>query len=248
MGDPLKYHPLTGAPIAPLGYRKNGRAIYPIMGGAPDDPPGDPQDPAADPPSDPPTDPPADPGKQPPWGKPEDFNADKAWELIQNLRTEKGDPAKVAELEQTVSEMQTAQQKQMDSLAKALGLKPDDTPPDPAKLAEQITAEQGKTSEAETRAAAAERQLAVFLAAPDHDANAKALLDSTSFLDSIKGVDHNDPEKLGEAIKAAVEKDDRFKVTSPTPPFPGGPRKTSTPPDPGPGMPRLRGAYAQSSK
>ncbi|MCW2758068.1 MAG: hypothetical protein JWO46_1814 [Nocardioidaceae bacterium] len=31
------FHPLTGGPIVPLGYRKNGRPIWPILGGAPDD-------------------------------------------------------------------------------------------------------------------------------------------------------------------------------------------------------------------
>lgn len=31
-----KFHPLTGAPIAPLGYRRNGKPIWPIMGGSED--------------------------------------------------------------------------------------------------------------------------------------------------------------------------------------------------------------------
>lgn len=30
-------HPRTGAPLAPLGYRADGRPIWPIMGGAPED-------------------------------------------------------------------------------------------------------------------------------------------------------------------------------------------------------------------
>jgi hypothetical protein len=151
-------------------------------------------------------------------------------------------------LETTVTDMQTKQQEQMDALAKALGLKADDAPPDPTKLAEQITAEQSKTTDAEARATSAERQLAVFKAAPALDANAVTLLDSTAFLDSIKDVDHADTDALGEAIKKAVERDDRFKATPPTPAFPGGPRTPGARPEPSPGLGRLRDAYAQSSK
>lgn len=61
-GPIVKRHPLTDAAIRPLWIRPDGRACWPIMGGAPDDPPaGDP--PAGDPPAgDPPAgDPPADP-------------------------------------------------------------------------------------------------------------------------------------------------------------------------------------------
>lgn len=240
MGN-TKHHPLTGALIVPLGYRKDGRPIYPIMGASDDPPP-------ADPPKDPaPSDPPADPPK-PPWGDPENFKPEQAWELIQNLRKEKGDPAKVADLERQLTDMQATQQQQLDAIAKAAGLKADDNPPDPAKLAEQITAEQEKTTQAESRATAAERKLAVFLAAPAHEANAVALLDSTSFLDSIKDVDYSDSDALGTAIKAAVEKDARFKTVAPTPPFPGGPRRTPGRPEVEPGLPRLRDAYAQSSQ
>lgn len=186
-------------------------------------------------------------GKQPPWGDPANFNPEEAWKTIQNLRREKGDPTKVADLEKQLTDLQTNQQAQLDAIAKAAGLKSDDTPPDPAKLAEQITAAQGETASEKTRADNAERKLAVFLVAGDHGANAVALLDSTSFLDSIKDVDHTDVAKLGESIKAAVAKDDRFKAAPLTPPFPGGVRKT-TPSDPGPGLARLQHAYSQSSK
>ena len=192
----------------------------------PDNPP-TPTDPPADPPKDPaPTNPPSDPAaKQPPWGKPEDFDPEKAWELIQNLRTEKGDPEKVAALQGEVDNLKTAQQKQMDDLAKALGLKSDDTPPDPAKLAEEIKAEQGKTTEATSRAESAERKLAVFLAAGS-EANGVGLIDSSSFMASIKDIDVSDTEKLSKAIADHVEKNPHLKAspTPGTPPYPGGPR------------------------
>ena len=227
MGDPRKFHPLTGAPIVPIGYREDGRAIWPIMGASDDPPPTDP------PATDPPAPPPAEPAKTPPWGDPENFNAEKAWELIQNLRNEKGDPAKVADLEQKIADLTSQQQAQLDAIAKAAGLKDDDTPPDPVKLAEQITAEQSKTTAAETRAVTAERQLAVFKVAADPEVggNALALLDSASFLDSLKDIDPTDAEKVKSVVEAAIEKNPLFKASQApaTPPFPGGPRSSATP-------------------
>ena len=200
--------------------------------------------PAPDPSPTPPADPPPTPGeptKTPPWGDPENFNAEKAWELIQNLRNEKGDPAKVAELEGKVTELQTAQQAQLDAIAKALGLKSDDAPPDPDALAAQVQAEQAKAREAAV-------QLAVYRNAATHEANPDALLDSASFLATLADVDPTDATAVGNAIKAALEKNPALKATPPAPPFPGGPRKPAGKPEPGPGLPRLRDAYAQSSK
>lgn len=213
MGNATKFHPHTGEPIRPLWIRPDGRAMWPILGASPDDPP-----PADPPPSDPPpTDPPSDPQKEPDDGK----GGKDA--ILADLAKERD---KRQELEQRFADAEKQRGEQMDSLAKALGLKPDDTPADPAKLAEQISAEQQKTTAAETRATSAERQLAVFKAAmdPEVDANAVALLDSTSFLTSIADVDHTDVEKVTEAIKAAVEKNPLFKGTPATPPFNGGPR------------------------
>lgn len=163
-----------------------------------------------------------DPAKQPPWGDPENFNAEKAWELIQNLRAEKGDPEKVSQLEQKVTELTTAQQAQMDALAKALGLKNDEAPPDPEALAAQVQAEQAKTRETAL-------QLAVYRNAAASEANPDLLLDSTSFLRSVAEVDPSDAEAVAEAIKKAVEANPLFKAsqTPPTPPFPGGPRPSA---------------------
>lgn len=58
-------HPLTLKPIRPVGFRKDGRAIWPILGGSeppnqPPAPPGNPPAPPA-PPANPPANPPADP-------------------------------------------------------------------------------------------------------------------------------------------------------------------------------------------
>lgn len=100
--------------------------------------------------------PPASPaqpnGKQPPWGeKPENFDADKAWELIQNLRSEKADPQLRSELD-AMKQQQTAQR---DALAAALGVKPEETS-DTNKLAQQIETLRGQITASERRALAVE--------------------------------------------------------------------------------------------
>lgn len=184
--------------------------------------------PTPDPTSDPAT-PPADPTPTDP-PKPETGDDDKGKggkdALLADLAKERD---RRQELEQRFADAETQRREQMDAFAKALGLKPDDTPADPAKLAEQISAEQAKATAAEARAVEAERRLAVFQAAPALEGNALALLDSASFLTSINEIDPTDAEKLGAAITAAIEKNPLFKANPavPTPPFPGGPRPSA---------------------
>lgn len=241
MGNPTKKHPRTGETIHPLWIRPDGRAMWPIMGASPDDPSnGDPA-PTGDPKPAPP-DPAA--AKTPPWGDDGNFNAEKAWELIQNLRAEKSPNA---DLQRELDDLRSGQQATMDAVATALGLKGDDTPPDPAALAEKVKESESRATDAETRAATAERNLAVFLAAGT-DYSAKALLDSQTFVESIKDLDPTDATAIGEAIKKAAESNPHFKATPATPPFPGGPRTSARTTDVAPGLPRLRDAYAQSSK
>lgn len=91
-------------------------------------------------------------GKQPPWGKPENFDPDKAWELIQNLRSEKGaGPDLRTELDQ----LRAQQTQQRDALAAALGVKPEETS-DTEKLAQQIESLRGQIVASERRALAIE--------------------------------------------------------------------------------------------
>lgn len=235
MGNTAKFHPLTGAQIVPLGYRKNGRAIWPIMGGDDSVPPGTP--PADSPPADaPPADtppkadtPPADDGK---GGKDA---------ILADLTKERG---KRQGLEAEVQNLKDSQQQQLDAIAKALGLQPDDQPADPAKLTADITTAQADAREAR-------QQLAVYRNAAANEANPDALLDSASFLRSIKDVDPTDAAAVNAAIKAAVEGNPGFKAVAPTPippTFGGGPRTPAGHPDPGPGLPRLAAAYAENSK
>lgn len=231
MGNTAKFHPLTGARVVPIGYRKDGRAIWPIMGASDDPAPVEPK----------PADPAAKDSEPIPEPKPDDDGKGGKSAVLADLAKERD--ARQA-LEQQVNDLKAAQQSQLDALAKALGLKSDDTPPDPERLAEQVKAEQAKARDAAM-------QLAVYRAAATHEANADALLDSTSFLASLKDVDPADADAVSAAIKAAVEGSDRFKVATPAPAAPsfgGGPRKPADKPDPGPGLDRLRSAYAANSK
>lgn len=117
-------------------------------------------------------------------------------------------------LETRLAEMQTAQQQQMDALAKAFGVKSDD-PPDPVKLAEQVTAEQARAREAAV-------QLAVYRTAAKHGGNPDALLDSASFLRAVADLDPNDSDAVGAAIKTAVAANARLAAITDVPPGAAG--------------------------
>jgi hypothetical protein len=79
----LRLHPLTGARIVPVGYRRDGRPIWPILGGSepPNQPPA-PAPPAPVPPAPSPPAPPAAPEKP-------DGVTDAEWAAL-------GDPGKNA--------------------------------------------------------------------------------------------------------------------------------------------------------
>lgn len=62
----------------------------------------------------------AQPAKTPPWGSDENFTPAKAWELIENLRKEKGGDTET--LKSQVAAMQESQKAQQERLATALGL------------------------------------------------------------------------------------------------------------------------------
>lgn len=103
------------------------------------------------------------------------------------------------------------------SIGKALGLVQDE-PLDPAKLTQELTAEK-------TAAQQARVELAVFKAASAANGDPAALLDSTSFLASLKDVDPADTTAVQAAITAAVTANPRLGVApadpaAPRPPAP----------------------------
>ena len=110
------------------------------------------------------------------------------------------------------------------TIGKALGLIKEDETVDPAKLAEQLI-----TSGAETRTA--QVALAVYKAAGTI-ADPGALLDSTSFLASLKDIDPNDPAAITAAITTAVAANPRLGAATLTPgmrPNPAQGRSASAP-------------------
>ncbi|MFH9403265.1 hypothetical protein ACH4JS_26470 [Streptomyces sp. NPDC017638] len=98
-------------------------------------------------------------------------------------------------------------------LGKALGFVKDDTPPDPAKLAEAIAQKDTALSEKESVIRAKDIELAVWGRADKLQAKAGALLDSRSFLSAISNLDPSDKgfkAALDQAIKDAVKENPAF--------------------------------------
>jgi hypothetical protein len=206
---PTARHPHTGLPLQAVGVsRRTGRVWWPVMGGAPDDPPApDPSAPPTDPPK--PTEPPpaADPPKQDPKPTGQEVKdlPDWAQKIIADVRQEAGNYRTQAK---TAAEK--AQSDLVEKLQVALGVKPDPAT-DPAELAKQL-------GDAQTTARDSAVQLAVYRAAavPTLQADPDALLDSTSFMASLKDLDHKAADfgtKVEGAIKAAIEKNSKLKAT-----------------------------------
>lgn len=140
---------------------------------------------------------PAEPPKVNPWDDPEAAKAE-----ITKLRQENG----AARTNAKAQAAEEARNEFAQSIAKALGLSKDAEPADPAKLTEQLAA-----SSAAARAAQVE--LAVFRAAGS-TADPSALLDSTSFLATLKDIDPSDSAAITAAITAAVESNPRLGAAS----------------------------------
>lgn len=135
----------------------------------------------------------------PEWdGKIESLPAD-AQKMIRDLRKEDGD--------------ERVAKKTLDAIQQALN--PDageGEKPTPEALAAQVTEHQQAATQATERADAAEVKLAVVLAALEQDADHAALLDSNSFLATLKGLTPDDGEKITAAITAAVTKNPKLKA------------------------------------
>lgn len=131
-----------------------------------------------------------------PWADPVAAKAE-----IERLRRENG--ADRVNAKQTAAD--EARQELTKTLAKALGLVDGDTPPDPAKLTEQLTtAQQAATDTA--------RDFAIYKAASTAGADPQALLDSLAFQNKVQGIDPTDTTALEAAITEAVKNNPRFKT------------------------------------
>lgn len=131
-------------------------------------------------------------------------------EQRETLLTTGGKNALAARLEETkqakavaATAAETARAELAQAIGKTLGLVKDDDPIDPAKLTEELTAEK-------TAAQQARVELAVFRAAGAANGDPAALLDSTSFLRSLDGIDPNDAAAVQAAITSAVTANPRL--------------------------------------
>lgn len=127
-------------------------------------------------------------------------------QILADLASERD---KRQQLEAQLQQAQQSQQSQLDAIAKALGLKGDE-PPDPDKLASQLTSEQTKARDAQV-------QLAVYRRAAANGANPDALLDSASFLRGLGDLDPGKDDAVDTAIKAAVENNPNLAAQRVTP-------------------------------
>jgi len=241
----VRLHPLTGAPFAPLGYRKDGRAIWPILGGSEPTPtPAPTPEPAPTPTPDPPK--PGDPAPTPAPTKIEDL-PDWAQKIIRDTRTEAANnrTAKTA--------AETQRQETLDGIAKALGLKSDDTPPDPAVLQQTLGEREQRIGSLESETRTKDVELAAWRSASRQGVNATALLDSRSFLTEVAALDPTTTDfvtQLDAAVKKAVETNPALRINTVVTPGAAGIGVTGSNGDASvtPGLGRLRQAYASSPK
>jgi len=232
------HHPPV-TPGAIIGYRKNGSPIRLIAGGSGEgETEGGTETDASTPPAEGGTGQQDAGTSQPPAAAEsgsDDTGStaaadDKTAKTISAIRQDfKDERAKRQAAERRLGEIQAAldadkadRAKRDKALAVALGLAPEDGPPDPAKLAEELKAAQDKaTAEISQRDAAIRQsqvELAILRTAGRHGGNGDALLDSRSFMAKVNGLDpsaEDFAELLGDAIKAAVESSPQYKAAAP---------------------------------
>jgi len=157
-------------------------------------------------------------------GGPQD-GPDEVAQLREELKKARAEAAK-SRVNAKQAAAEQARNDVVQQIAKALGLAKDDAPADPAKLAEQLAASQREGQQARI-------ELAVYKAAGKAGADADALLDSRSFLDSLKDVDPADSKQIGDLIKAALDNNPRYRASGQAPAPRGGTEPTGRPSRPG---------------
>lgn len=207
-----KFHPLTGAPIVPLGFLPNGRAIWPILGGDdsvdPAPPPADPAPPADPKPADPK---PSDPK---PSGDGDEGGKGGKAAILADLSRER-DARQAAETAR--AEAEQARQDMLDGIAKAMGIKSDDTPPDPAELQRTLGERETRVTDLEGEVLNLNKELAAWRVAAQQGVNAASLMDSRSFLNEVSRLDptaDNFTTSIEQAVRHAVEQNPALRGTA----------------------------------
>lgn len=225
-------------PGAIIGYLKDGTPL-PIIAGGSEAPPEptppaltEPPAPAAEPA--PPVDPAPPSGQEPPApAEPSSVDQLPAWaqKLVRDSRAEAAsNRVKANEQAVALTALEAKSQQQLDGIARALGLKPEEATP------EQILAERDAARTASEASAARARQteveLAVFRAAAAAQVNGDALLDSRSFAATLSGLDpaaSDFGQRVSDAITAAVEANPGWKTAAPPPAVPVPPAPPAVP-------------------
>lgn len=110
--------------------------------------------------------------------------------------------------EESKSQVETERQQLLDGIAKALGIKPEDTPPDPAELQKSLADRESRVTGLQQDLQDASKELAAWRVAARQGVNAVALMDSRSFLSEVKKLDPTADDfsvKLEAAVKTAVD-------------------------------------------
>lgn len=156
-----------------------------------------------------PVDPPKDLRPEPQGQKVDDL-PDWAQGLIRDLRKESGDRRTQA------TQAEQARADLLDGIAKALGIKSDDAPPDPKVLQQTLTEREARVSSLEEDVRTRDVELAAWRIAATQGANAAALLDSRSFLREVSGLDPAASDfsaRVEQAVKTAVTANPSLRAT-----------------------------------
>lgn len=161
----------------------------------------------------------------PPWGDdPTKFDPNKAWNLIQNVKSDLATEKQKREEAIAEAVKKASEETQKATLAQFAKLLTGEGEPetDPAKLNEALNALKGQVAEkdthltkAQTEAKATARDLQVAILAPTLGANAKLLLANEQFKTSIATAEPTDEAAITAAIQKAVQDTPTLKATSP---------------------------------
>lgn len=217
---PRKFHPLTGAPIVPVGYRRNGAPIWPIMGGSGEGAGGDGGDggdagaDGGDQGGDAGADAGADDGgkaDEPPADETPEAKATRLEAEVTKLRRENAS-SRTGAKQQAADEARKAV---VEDIAKALGLKDGAKAPTVEELTAQLTEQTSKTEQTAAVARDTQAELIVWQNAATLGVDAAALTDSRAFAAAIKDLDPTNKkfaEDVKKAAQEAVEKNPKLKA------------------------------------
>ena len=192
------------------------------------------------------------PAPVPPTAGPftDEFKSEESKQAVLKNLTDERDRRKAAE--QQAKEIQSKSQAQLDAIAKALGFKEDDAPPNPEVLQRTLSEREAHVSGLEQTLADRDKEIAAWRAAAKQGVNTLALLDSRSFLSDIAQLDHTADDfttRLDAAVKTAVTNNPVLRATAVRAADAGigvsGAGRSAA--DVAPGMARLREAYSNTS-